>query len=60
MLSDLVHRIIYYSAVLTVIATVWVSAWSRAIVAEADRGYWPPLHPQASYVFHDAAATNTH
>jgi len=49
MLSDLFHRLIYHMAVLTVIATVWVSAWSKALVDEANRHWWPPLpaHRQA-------------
>jgi hypothetical protein len=43
MLWNLVHRLIYYLAVVTVITTVWIAAWARAIRAEADRGWWPAL-----------------
>jgi len=43
MLSDLFHRLIYHMAVFTVIVTVWVSAWSKALVDEANRHYWPPM-----------------
>ncbi|MGA3068026.1 MAG: hypothetical protein ABSF29_14370 [Tepidisphaeraceae bacterium] len=35
-------------AVVTVITTVWVSAWSKAVVDEANRSWWPagPVHQQ--------------
>jgi hypothetical protein len=56
MFEDLFHRVIYYSALLTVIATVWVSAWSRSLVDEANRGYWPPLSAQPNLAMHNGAA----
>ncbi len=55
MFSDLFHRFIYYSAVLTVVATVWVSAWSKALMEEANIGTWPPLQPHLEMVSHSAA-----
>jgi hypothetical protein len=48
MFSDLFHRLIFHMAVVTVITTVWVSAWSKAVVDEANRSWWPagPVHQQ--------------
>jgi len=48
MLANLVHRLIYYLAVATVITTVWVAAWAQAICAQAQRGWWPAL-PQPGH-----------
>jgi hypothetical protein len=41
--SDLFHRLIVYAAIVTVIGTVWATAWARAINSEASRGWWPAL-----------------
>jgi len=57
MFADLFHRFIYYSAIATVLVTVWVSAWSRSLVDEANKGYWPPLNPNWHIVMHNGAAS---
>jgi hypothetical protein len=55
MLSDLFHRSIYHLAVITVIATVWVSAWSKALVDEANRRWWPPLPTPRQIAEHNSS-----
>jgi len=43
MLANLVHRLVYYLAVATVITTVWVAAWAQALSAQAQRRWRPAL-----------------
>jgi len=37
------HRLVFPIVIITVIGTVWVVAWSQALVAETERHFWPAL-----------------
>jgi hypothetical protein len=41
MLPDLLRRLLYPAAVLTVIVTVWAVSWSASLRVHNDRTYWP-------------------
>jgi hypothetical protein len=37
------HRLVFPIVTLTIIGTVWIVAWSQALVAETERHFWPAL-----------------
>jgi hypothetical protein len=43
MLSESIHRLVFPLVVFLVVGTVWVSAWSAELQAEASRTSWPAL-----------------
>ena len=43
MVGDVFRRMLYPAMVATVIATVWVVAWSHSMRNTSSRVYWPSL-----------------
>ena len=43
MFHDFIHRMVFPTLVATVVGSVWVAGWSRTLVDEANKGYWPAL-----------------
>jgi hypothetical protein len=37
------HRLVFPMVTITIIGTVWVVAWSQALIAETERHFWPAL-----------------
>ena len=43
MIYEAFHRLVFPSVVVSVVGSVWITAWSHAVVAEAMKGTWPAL-----------------
>jgi len=54
MFNELYHRMLYPLFVATLIGSLWVAAWSKALTDEADKHTWPAL--QAPHHAVDAPA----
>ena len=43
MIYEAFHRLMFPSVVVSIVGSVWITAWSHAVVAEAMKGSWPAL-----------------
>jgi hypothetical protein len=43
MFHEVFHRLVFPVVVFSVVTCVWVAAWSKSLVDEANRGTWPAL-----------------
>lgn len=43
MIYEAFHRLVFPGVVVSIVGSVWITAWSHAVVAEATKGSWPAL-----------------
>jgi hypothetical protein len=43
MIYEAFHRLVFPAVVVSVVGSVWITAWSHAVIAEASKGSWPAL-----------------